>query len=343
MRILGLETSCDDTSASIYDTHTGVLSMVLSSQERFHQKYGGIVPEIASRKHLEVLPWVAEHALSESKTSWSEVDLLAVTHGPGLVGSLLVGVDYAKTLAMILEKPIVAVNHLEGHLLSPLIENSAIPFPFLGIIISGGHTEFILVKNYGKYQKLAETVDDACGEALDKFGKLIGIPYPAGPSIEKLAQKGRTDAFAFPLPKIKKSSLALSFSGLKTSAMLSLQSLGVNPTDQQLANLTASYQNALFHQIVVVCNRILKLYPVKAISLSGGVAANQTLRDLLSQSINLPFYFPSRSLCTDNASMIAFAGYHQYRLKGSDSLRFPVLSRLSIGAVYQETCSEVNE
>ena len=343
MRILGLETSCDDTSASFYDSQFGVKSMVLSSQERFHQKYGGIVPEIASRKHLEVLPWVTEHALAEAKVSWNDVDVIAVTHGPGLVGSLLVGVDYAKTLAMVLEKPIVAVNHLEGHLLSPLIENPDIAFPFLGIIVSGGHTEFILVKSIGNYQKIAETVDDACGEALDKFGKLIGISYPAGPSIEKLAQSGNPSSYDFPLPKIKKSTYALSFSGLKTSAMLTLQSLNPDTASNEIANVAASYQHALFHQIVVVTKRILKKIPVKAITLSGGVAANQALRDLLSQSIALPFFFPGRSLCTDNASMIAFTGYHQYMLRGADSLCFPVVSRLSISSINEVMLDEVNQ
>lgn len=342
MRILGLETSCDDTSASFFDSQSGVSSMVLSSQERFHQKYGGIVPEIASRKHLEVLPWVAEHALAEAKASWNDIDLIAVTHGPGLVGSLLVGVDYAKTLAMILEKPIVAVNHLEGHLLSPLIENPDIGFPFLGIIISGGHTEFVLVNSIGDYQKIAETVDDACGEALDKFGKLIGISYPAGPSIEKLAQSGNPLSYDFPLPKIKKSTFALSFSGLKTSAMLTLQSINSDTVNKETANLAASYQYALFKQIAVVTKRILKKIPVKAITLSGGVAANQTLRDLLSQSIALPFFFPGRSLCTDNASMIAFAGYHQYKIRGADSLCFPVVSRLSISSLNEAIYDEVN-
>jgi N6-L-threonylcarbamoyladenine synthase len=330
MRILGIETSCDDTSASVYDSTFGIQSSILSSQELFHKKYGGIVPEIASRKHLEVLPWVTEHALSEAKASWKDIDLIAVTHGPGLVGSLLVGVDYAKTLAMTLQKPIVAINHLEGHLLSPLLENPNLTCPFLGIIVSGGHTEFILVKSIGNYQKIAETVDDACGEALDKFGKLIGMPYPAGPSIEKLAQSGNSSAYAFPLPKIKKSIYALSFSGLKTSAMLTLQSLNPDTANMEIANIAASYQYALFHQIVVVAKRILREFPVKALALSGGVAANQTLRDLLTEAIALPCFFPARPLCTDNASMIAFAGYHQLMLRGADSLCFPVVSRLSI-------------
>ncbi len=341
MRVLGIETSCDDTSASVYEVKQGVLSVVLSSQEVFHQKYGGIVPEIASRKHLEVLPWVAEHALLEAQTKWSELDLIAVTHGPGLVGSLLVGVDYAKTLSMGLERPVVAVNHLEGHLLSPLMDHPDIAFPFLGIIVSGGHTEYILVKGIGEYEKVAETVDDACGEALDKFGKMLGIPYPAGPIIERKAQNGSKNAYAFPLPKVKKSTLALSFSGLKTSAMLLLKSLGCDQTSQEIAHLCASYQHALFHQLLVVARRVLNHYPVKAVTLSGGVAANQTLRDMFQQSLSAPCFFPGRKWCTDNAAMIAYAGYHQHRLRGADALTFPVVSRLSISSVNNSRKSEV--
>ena len=341
MRVLGIETSCDDTSCSVYDTDQGIRSVVLSSQEVFHQKYGGIVPEIASRKHLEVLPWVAEHALLEAQTQWDELDLIAVTHGPGLVGSLLVGVDYAKTLSMGLGRPIVAVNHLEGHLLSPMMDHSDIAFPFLGIIVSGGHTEYILVKAIGRYEKVAETVDDACGEALDKFGKLLGIPYPAGPLIEKKAQEGSKNAYAFPLPKVKKSTFALSFSGLKTSAMLLLKSLGSDQTSLEVAHLCASYQHALFHQLLVVAKRVLHQYPVKAVTLSGGVAANQTLRDLFQSSLPVPCFFPGRKWCTDNAGMIAFTGYHQYRLRGADALTFPVVSRLSISSIHNSKNSEV--
>ncbi len=330
MRILGIETSCDDTSASIYDSSKGILSTVLSSQELFHQKYGGIVPEIASRKHLEVLPRVCEHALSQAESNWKELDLLAVTHGPGLVGSLLVGVDYAKTLAMLLEKPIVAINHLEGHLLSPLLENTSIPFPFLGIIVSGGHTEYIMVKSIGEYERISETVDDACGEALDKFGKRMGIAYPAGPLIEKLAQNGYSDRYAFPLPIVKKGPFFLSFSGLKTSAMLLLQTMSPEEQKTEIAHLCASYQYALFHHLVVIAQRILREYSLKAVSIAGGVAANKTLRTMFGQALSVPCFFPSRSLCTDNAAMIAFAGYHQYQHRGADSLRFPVVSRLAI-------------
>jgi len=329
--ILGIETSCDDTAASVIQEDGTILSNVLSSQNAFHSKYGGIVPEIASRKHLELISYVVKEACDLASLSLSRLDLLAVTYGPGLVGSLLIGVDYVKALQVALNKPFVGVNHLEGHLLSPFLENPSIEFPFLGVVVSGGHTVFLLVSDFGEYQKVAETIDDACGEALDKFGKMLSIPYPAGPLIEKIAKAGNPKAYPFTMPIIRDNFYGLSFSGFKTAASQLIKNIPMEQLTERTPDLAASYQDVLFRQLLRMIHRILDKHRVTCVAVSGGVSANRTMYEMFSSKIPLPVYFPSKLLSTDNAGMIAFAGWKKFLRKGADSLALPVLSRLDIG------------
>lgn len=329
--ILGIETSCDDTAASVMTEEGIILSNVLSSQNAFHAKYGGIVPEIASRKHLDLLSCVVKEACHLASLSLSQIDLLAVTHGPGLVGSLLIGVDYVKALSVALNKPFVGVNHLEGHLLSPFLETPTIKFPFLGVIVSGGHTVLMVVSDFGEYKKVAETIDDACGEALDKFGKLLSIPYPAGALIEKIAKVGNPKAYPFTMPIIRDNWYGLSFSGIKTAASQIIKTIPKEQLTEKTPDLCASYQDALFRQILRMIHRMLDQYQVTGVAVSGGVSANRTMAEMFSSKISLPLYFPSKIMSTDNAGMIAFAGWKKFLRKGADSLTLPVLSRLDIG------------
>jgi N6-L-threonylcarbamoyladenine synthase len=329
--ILGIETSCDDTAASVMTEHGIILSNVLSSQNEFHAKYGGIVPEVASRKHLELISFVVKDACDRAGISLSQLSLIAVTYGPGLVGSLLIGVDYSKALSIALNKPFVGVNHLEGHLLSPFLEHPDIAFPFLGVIVSGGHTLFTIVSDFGEYHKIAETIDDACGEALDKFGKLCSIPYPAGPLIEKLAKAGNAKAYPFTMPIIRDNFYGLSFSGFKTAASQIIKNIPVEQLTDKTPDLCASYQDILFRQILRMINRIIDKNKVTCVVVSGGVSANRTMYEMFRSKLSLPVYFPSKILSTDNAGMIAFAGWKKFLRSGADSLTLPVLSRLDIG------------
>ncbi|MCK5849229.1 MAG: tRNA (adenosine(37)-N6)-threonylcarbamoyltransferase complex transferase subunit TsaD [Caldisericia bacterium] len=331
MNILGIETSCDDTAVAVVNSDGEILSNVLSSQTEFHAKYGGIVPEIASRKHLELISHVCFESLEKAQIKWSDIDLISVTKGPGLVGSLLVGVEYARGLSVVLKKPIKGINHMEGHLLSPLLTQK-VPFPYMGLVISGGHTEFVLVEKSGKYLKVSSTVDDACGESLDKFGKQIGILYPAGPLIEKLAIEGNSKAYQFPLPKVKKDPLAMSFSGLKTSVMHVITSLSSEDLLKEKQNLCASYQYALFRHVLVTAKKVVLKYPVRALTISGGVSANMNLYKTLSDGLSVPVFKPAKKLSTDNAAMIAYAGFLRFKAEGPDSLNFEVFSNLPLAS-----------
>ncbi len=329
MYIVGIETSCDDTAASVINEKKELMASILSSQTTFHAKYGGIVPEIASRKHLELISHVCQEALQSSHIGWNDVDLICVTKGPGLVGSLLVGVEYAKAASLALGKPIKGIHHIEGHLLSPSLTHP-ITYPYMGLIVSGGHTEFVHVPKPGSYQVVGSTVDDACGESLDKFGKSIGISYPAGPIVEQFATQGEEKKYPFPLPSVRNRPFDMSFSGLKTAAMHVLQKLSPDEIENEKGSLCASYQRALFYHITATAKKILASYPSTMILLSGGVSANQTLFSMLQQSIDIPVLKPGKGLSTDNAAMIAWAGYCRYIAEGSDSLDFEVQSSLAL-------------
>lgn len=315
MTVLALETSCDESAAAILRgaSHPPkLLASLISSQIDLHRAYGGVVPELASRNHaLRLHPLVAQ-TLDTAGLSIHDIDAFAATRGPGLASALLVGHSMAKALALASGKPFLSVNHMEGHLLSPFLESDAPPPPHLALVVSGGHTLLIHVEGIGRYQRLGSTIDDAAGEAFDKVGRLLGLPYPGGPEIERLAKDGDPTAFAF--PRSKPGNLDFSFSGLKTAVLYTLQKLE-NP-EEQTANLAASFQAAVIDVLVTRTIAAAKSAGVNLVSLSGGVSCNKALRDSLSQSCHaagLDFHPCSPSLSTDNAAMIGYAAWLHLR------------------------------
>lgn len=338
--ILGIESSCDETAAAVVLDGRRILSSVVASQVDLHAQYGGVFPEIASRAHVEAITPVVEQALKEAGASVEDMDAIAVTRGPGLAGSLLVGINYAKGLALISGKPLVGVNHLEGHVYSlwltqPLQE---VEFPVAVLIVSGGHTELLLMHDHGQYERLGGTLDDAAGEAFDKVGRVLGLPFPGGPNIQKSAEKGNPDAFQFPRGK-RDASYDFSFSGLKTAV---LRGVTVSATKNQtnspvseknvvlrsglnISDASASFQEALVDILVEKTARAAAEYGVTEILLSGGVSANARLRDEMKRRAGLPVRYPPINLCTDNAAMIASAGYYRFMAGQRDDLDFDVL------------------
>jgi N6-L-threonylcarbamoyladenine synthase len=310
MLILGIDTSCDDTSASIVEDGCRIISNVISSQNEIHTKYGGIVPELASRRHIEMIWPVVNEAMEKASVTFNDISAIAVSHGPGLIGSLLVGVCFAKSISYSQNIPMVAVNHLEGHILSIFLEKTP-GFPYIGLVVSGGHTSIYLAEDFGKYTELGRTRDDAAGEAYDKVAKLLGFGYPGGPIIDKLASKGNPEAITFPRAKLKEGH-DFSFSGLKTSVL----NYTKKHPDAKTEDIASSFQAAV---VDVLVNRVLEvaeLKGVKEIVLSGGVAANSGLRERITQKAaekGLKAYLPSLHLCTDNAAMVAATGYHLFK------------------------------
>ncbi len=314
MIILGIETSCDETAAAVVKkTGSGfeIKSSIVSSQIAIHRKYGGVVPEVAAREHIKNIIPVIEQALEQSKTSLKKVDAIAVTAGPGLVTSLLVGVETAKHLAYTLEKPLIPVNHLKAHLYASLAENPTLGFPAIGLIVSGGHTELILMKNARSFKKIGATVDDAAGEAFDKVAALLHLGYPGGPIVSKHALSGDATKFNFPRPMMKTADYSFSFSGLKTAVRYMAEKVDTkNP--QVINDLCASFQQAVVEVLVTKTVRAAKEHKAKTIIVAGGVAANKSLRasiEVQAAKNNLPIAIPAFNLCTDNAAMIAIAGF----------------------------------
>ncbi|MFA5076761.1 MAG: tRNA (adenosine(37)-N6)-threonylcarbamoyltransferase complex transferase subunit TsaD [Patescibacteria group bacterium] len=312
--ILGIESSCDETAAAIVKVSGGkfaILSNVVLSQIKIHQKYGGVVPEVAARNHLKDILPVVSQSFSQAKIKPSQIDKIAVTVGPGLITSLLVGMQTAKTLAYVWQKPICPINHLKAHLYANWLNNQSIKFPAICLLVSGGHTEIILLKSPTQFKKVGQTLDDAAGEAFDKTAALLGIGYPGGPIISRLAKKGNPKAFAFARPMINSNDFNFSFSGLKTSILYTVQKLKTkNP--KLLADLSASFQQAAVDVLVSKTFKAAKFYKVKTVMLCGGVAANELLRQtykLQATRYKLNFLMPDISLCTDNAVMSAVAGY----------------------------------
>jgi N6-L-threonylcarbamoyladenine synthase len=311
LRVLGIETSCDETAAAVVEDGRRALSDVVSSQVEIHRRWGGVVPELASRNHVvQVMP-VVDEALARAGVGPGDIDGLAVTSGPGLVGALLVGVQVAKALSLAWERPLARVNHLEGHLLAGFLTDPAPDFPFLGLVVSGGHTSLYLAEGFGRYRLLGQTRDDAAGEAFDKGAKLLGLPYPGGVAIDRLAREGDPRAVKFPKAIVKGGQLEFSFSGLKTALLHHVRRCGV-PAGRALADLCASYQEAIVAALVQKLFRAARTLQLERVVLAGGVAANSRLRQAVAERAaeyeGMRVFLPPPRLCTDNAAMIAVAG-----------------------------------
>ena len=317
MLVLGIETSCDETAAAIVRDGREMLSSVIASQIATHKRFGGVVPELASREHLDKIVPIVEEAFTRSNITQDQIDGIAVTVGPGLIGSLLVGVSYAKAMAFALSKPLVGVNHIEGHIYSVCFENPPVEHPALALIVSGGHTNLFFVPNAGKYKVVSRTRDDAAGEAFDKVAKLLGLGYPGGPIIETLARQGNPKSVKFATPRMGDNRPDFSFSGLKTAVTKYVRESGLQPVQdgeepsQGIKDLAASFQNTVVHSLVTTMERVAKDYRPKTLIVAGGVACNGALRAASREAaaeLGVPIYFPSPHLSTDNAAMIAAAG-----------------------------------
>lgn len=312
--ILGIETSCDETSAAIVKNGREVLSNVIHTQIPIHQPFGGVVPEVASRKHVENITWVVDQAFKDAGLSYNDVDAVAVTNRPGLIGALLVGLSFAKGMAYALKKPLIGVNHLHGHIYANVLEHGDIPFPAICLVVSGGHTSILLMKDQSQYELIGDTIDDAAGEAFDKVARFLGLGYPGGPAVEKTARSGEAGHGHLPRVFLDRDDYNFSFSGLKTAAMnmwTKMQRQGDNRVD----NMAAEFQLALVEVLVGKTVRAAKEFEVPSILLAGGVAANGLLRQLMEESASregIQVYYPPLRLCTDNAAMIAGRAYDDF-------------------------------
>jgi N6-L-threonylcarbamoyladenine synthase len=326
MIVLGIDTSCDDTSAAVVSDGNGILSNVVNSQVRLHHPYGGVVPELASREHIRNIVPVVDQALEDAELDAGRLDAVAVTVGPGLIGSLLVGLHYARGLAWVRGLPVLGVNHLEGHVLSILLEDEVPPFPFVALTVSGGHTSLYLVSGPGRYRTLGQTLDDAAGEAFDKVAKLLGLGYPGGVVIEKMAEDGVKDRIPFPRAMMGRDSLDFSFSGLKTAVGLFVERWREGPGGQarvRVEDIAASFQEAVIDMLAGKLFRAAEGAGVASVVMAGGVACNGALRRRLREeasSRGMRAYWPRPSLCTDNGAMIAQAGL--YRLETGERADF---------------------
>lgn len=317
--ILAVESSCDETAASVVRNGREVLSNVIYSQIDLHTLYGGVVPEIASRKHIEKINQVIEKALSDAGITLQEVTAVAVTYGPGLVGALLVGVSAAKAIAFAAGKPLVGVHHIEGHISANYIENKDLEPPFICLVVSGGHSHLVVVKDYGDYEIIGRTRDDAAGEAFDKVARAIGLGYPGGPKIDRVSREGNPDAVVFPRAKVDGSSYDFSFSGLKSAVLNYLNSCEMKGIEICQADVAASFQKAVIDVLVGHSMEAVSQYHLKKFAIAGGVASNSALRAAFEEACRkkgLEFYHPSPIYCTDNAAMIGVAGYYEY-IKGT--------------------------
>ena len=307
MLVLGIESSCDETSVAIVEDGRKVLSNVINSQIKIHERFGGVVPEIASRNHVQAISTVTKQALEQAKTTFDQVDAISCTMGPGLVGALLVGVSYAKALSFALDKPLIGTNHIKGHIAANYITHKELKPPFICLIISGGHTHLVLVKDYNDFQILGKTRDDAIGEAFDKVARVIGLGYPGGPKIDKMAKQGKPNIH---LPRTYFEDLDFSFSGIKTAVI----NLNHKNPDIDKSDLCASFEQAVTEVIVTNTVKACKNSNVKTVALAGGVSANSYIRnafDNVAKENNIDIYYPKMELCTDNAAMIASAGYYE--------------------------------
>lgn len=332
--ILAIESSCDETSAAVVKDGREVLSNIIASQIDTHTKYGGVVPEVASRMHIEVVDAIVKSALEEANMSLEQIDAIGVTYGPGLVGALLVGLQYAKGLSLASKKPLVGVNHIEGHICANYIQHTELKPPFVSLVVSGGHTFIVHVKDYGKYEVIGQTRDDAAGEAFDKVARAIGLGYPGGPKIDKISKEGNENAIEFPRAKFHDDTLDFSFSGLKSAVLNYINTCKMKDIEINVADVAASFQKAVIdvlkENVFLTCER----KKVDKIAIAGGVASNSTLREELikeGKKKGVKILFPDRILCTDNAAMIGSAAYYEFMRGNIANLDLNAKPNLKLG------------
>jgi N6-L-threonylcarbamoyladenine synthase len=332
VRVLGIETSCDETGVALYDSEDGLLAHALYSQAALHREFGGVVPELASRDHVRRLVSLVRSVLDEGQTGTAALDGVAYTAGPGLIGALLVGASFGRSLAYALDVPAIAVHHMEAHLLAPLLEGRPPPFPFIALLVSGGHTQLVEVSAYGRYRLLGETVDDAAGEAFDKTANQLGLGYPGGAALSALAERGRSGRFAFPRPMTDRPGLDFSFSGLKTCA---LNTIREQPADDQTrADIARAFLDAVIDTLVIKCRRAMQETGHTRLVAAGGVSANTELRARLVQAVGADgneVFFPRPEFCTDNGAMIALAGCLHLEAGRNEPLSFGAWPRWELG------------
>lgn len=333
MRILGIETSCDETGVAIYDEEKGLIANQLHTQIALHADYGGVVPELASRDHIRKLAPLLQAALQEANLTTKDIDGIAYTSGPGLVGALLVGSTVARSLAYAWNIPAIGVHHMEGHLLAPMLEENPPHFPFVALLVSGGHTQLVRVDGVGRYELLGESIDDAAGEAFDKTAKLLGLDYPGGAALARLALNGTPNRFAFPRPMTDRPGLDFSFSGLKTFAANTLHQVMQEEgelTEQSKADIAYAFQEAVVDTLAIKCKRALKQTGLKRLVIAGGVSANKQLRQTLAelmQQLGGEVFYPQPQFCTDNGAMIAYAGFLRLKQGQQQDLAIEVRPR----------------
>lgn len=328
MRVIGIETSCDETGIAVYDSERGLLSHALYSQVALHEEYGGVVPELASRDHVRKTSPLLNQALADAQLRRQDIDGVAYTAGPGLIGALLVGAAIGRSLAWTLGVPAVAVHHMEGHLLAPMLEETPPSFPFVALLVSGGHTQLMRVDGVGRYSLLGDTLDDAAGEAFDKTAKLLGLGYPGGPALARLAERGDPNRFHFPRPMINRPGLDFSFSGLKTYALTTLK--GHPDNEQTRADIARAFEDAVVDTLAIKCRRALEQTEFDRLVVAGGVGANRRLRARLQEmatTVGGAVFYPRLEFCTDNGAMIAYAGYQRLRAGATEPLAFTVRPR----------------
>jgi N6-L-threonylcarbamoyladenine synthase len=342
MRVLGIETSCDETGVAVYDSEKGLLADSLYSQVAMHARFGGVVPELASRDHIRKLLPLVQEVLEKSATSLRELDGIAYTSGPGLIGALLVGASFGRSLAMSLNVPALGVHHMEGHLLAPMLEDNPPAFPFVALLVSGGHTQLVGVEGIGRYTLLGESLDDAAGEAFDKVGKMLGLGYPGGPRVAALAEQGTPGRYHFPRPMTNRPGLEFSFSGLKTHvrntlAEAQLHNAGAELDQQHKADIARAFEDAVVQTFVIKCRRALQQTGLKSLIIAGGVSANVRLRAGLQAMVEKErsqLFYAKPRFCTDNGAMIAYAGCQRLLAGEHDGLALDVRPRWPLSTLH---------
>ena len=334
IKILAIESSCDETAAAVVVNGRQVLSNIIASQIDIHTKFGGVVPEVASRKHVEVIGVVVKEALEEAGVDLKDIDAIGVTYGPGLVGALLVGLQYAKGLSFARNIPLIGVNHIEGHISANFIQHKELKPPFICLVVSGGHTTIVYMKNYGDFEVMGQTMDDAAGEAYDKVARAIGLGYPGGPKIDKLAKEGNPDAIKFPRANFHKESLDFSFSGIKSAVLNYLNGMQMKGLEVNRADIAASFQKSVVNVLVDNAIKACKQKGAFKIAIAGGVASNSCLREtmmLRGEKEGIEVLFPEPILCTDNAAMIGSAAYFEFINGKSSNLSLNAIPNLKLG------------